>query len=113
MNKRTSISDIYSSSLVINSKELDRAYKKLDKDQLDYFNSFSNHIITCVNAASATNLFTTGCAKARFEAVHAGLEVPKSEKFLNLVPLFAELVVSPSPTPSIFILKPTATDPIA
>ena len=54
MNKRTSMSDIYSSSLVINSKELDRAYKKLDKDQLDYFNSFSNHIITCVNAASGS-----------------------------------------------------------
>lgn len=54
MNKRTSISDIYSSSLVINSKELDRAYKKLDKDQLNYFNSFSNHIITCVNAASGS-----------------------------------------------------------
>ena len=54
MNKRTSMSDIYSSSLVINSKELDRAYKKLDKDQLNYFNSFSNHIITCVNAASGS-----------------------------------------------------------
>ena len=54
MNKRTSMSDIYSSSLVINNKELDRAYKKLDKDQLNYFNSFSNHIITCVNAASGS-----------------------------------------------------------
>lgn len=62
MNKHTASSTY--SSLIINSKELDRAYNKLDEDQLYYFKSFNNHLISCVNAPSGSGKTFVAILKA-------------------------------------------------